>query len=120
MLSAVAFSHDGTHIVSGSYDKSASVGCQNRCRAAAIKNGHTKCVSSMAFSHDDIYLVSGSYDKSVQVWDVITGANLQLDCPWASLGRPSANFSGPGPGPRGLVHPKQVLALIIYIFIINI
>ena len=62
-------------------------------------NGHTKCVSSMAFSHDDIYLVSGSYDKSVQVWDVITGANLQLDCPWASLGRPSANFSGPGPGP---------------------
>jgi hypothetical protein len=33
-----------------------------------------------------------------------------VDCPRAGPGRPSAVFTGPGPGPRGPVHPQLALA----------
>ena len=47
-------------------------------------------------------MVNGVYKNMV--------AGLVLDCPQAGLGQPSANFAGPGPGPRGPVHPQLALA----------
>ena len=34
---------------------------------------------------------------------------VQLDCPWAGPGRPSANFAGPGPGPHHIYFHNQYL-----------
>ena len=76
-IMSVAFSHDGIHIVSGSYDKSAWVWDVSTGKKLQQLNGHTGPVTSVAFSHDDIHIVSGSHDKSVRVWDASTGTELQ-------------------------------------------
>ena len=77
IVNSVAFSHDGIHIVSGSYDKSVRVWDTSTGAALQQLNGHTGCVNSVAFSHDGIHIVSGSSDMSVRVWDTSTGAALQ-------------------------------------------
>ena len=40
--------------------------------------GHTDSVSSVAFSPDGKQVMSGSDDGMVQLWDVATGAPLQM------------------------------------------
>ncbi|EHK45465.1 hypothetical protein TRIATDRAFT_292965 [Trichoderma atroviride IMI 206040] len=43
-----------------------------------ILKGHSKWVTSIAFSPDNQYLASGSIDGAINVWDIITGAVLQI------------------------------------------
>ena len=40
------------------------------------------------------------------------GLASKLDCPQAGPGRPSPDFAGPGPGPRGPGRPLLALALL--------
>ncbi len=91
-IRSVAFSPNGTKIVSGSdpntikvWDsgallpsKSPLLG-QNRrllaCPADALgllsekTNAHSNMITSVAFSPDGTKIVSGSYDKTIKVWD---------------------------------------------------
>jgi WD40 repeat protein len=76
-ICSVAFSKDGTQIVSGSSDKSVRVWDASTGAALQQLNGHTDWVRTVAFSHDGIHIVSGSDDRSVQVWDASTGVTLQ-------------------------------------------
>ena len=73
---SVAFSSDGTRIVSGSYDKSVRVWDASTGAELMRVNGHTSYVNSAAFSNDGTRIVSGSDGKSVRVWDASTGAKL--------------------------------------------
>ena len=73
---SVAFSKDGTKIVSGSEDNSVQVWDTSTGAALQNLNGHTNRVNSVAISHDGIHIVSGSSDKSVRVWNATTGAQL--------------------------------------------
>jgi WD40 repeat protein len=91
---SVAFSPDGTKIVSGSNDKTIKVwdsGApralksphlgQNRrllsCLADKLgllsekMNAHSQCITSVAFSPDGTKIVSGSYDQTIKVWDMV-------------------------------------------------
>jgi len=92
-IKSVAFSPDGTKIVSGSDDKTIKVWdsgaprAQNRpslwpkltpllaCPAGALgllsekTNAHSRPISLVAFSPDGTKIVSGSYDKTIKVWD---------------------------------------------------
>ena len=76
----IAFSPDGTRIVSGSGDNSVRVwdaftsGAQLK-----VLSGHTHTVQSVAFSPDGRRIVSSSFDKSVRVWDALTGAQMVLN-----------------------------------------
>ena len=70
---SVAFSSDGTQIVSGSYDKSGWVWDASAGVELKELKGHTDWVMSVAFSSDGTRIVSGSLDQSVRVWDVSTG-----------------------------------------------
>ena len=65
MVSCVAFSGDGSCIVSGSKDGSMQVWHALSGVELKVLNGHTDWVNSVAFSSDGIYIVSGSSDKSV-------------------------------------------------------
>ncbi|PPQ89030.1 hypothetical protein CVT25_003940, partial [Psilocybe cyanescens] len=68
-----AFSSDGSHIVSGSWDNSVRVWDALTGHEKLVLNGHTNSVHSVAFSSDGRHIVSGSSDKSVRVWNALTG-----------------------------------------------
>ncbi|KIM75212.1 hypothetical protein PILCRDRAFT_13772 [Piloderma croceum F 1598] len=74
---SVAFSSDGTCIVSGSSDNSVQVWDASTGTELKMLNGHTDYVRSVAFSSDGTRIVSGSSDNSVWVWDASMGAELQ-------------------------------------------
>ena len=77
-VASVAFSPDGTRIVSGSSDESVRVWVASTGAKLKVLNGHTSYVSSVAFSPDGMRIVSGSSDESVRVWDASTGAKLKV------------------------------------------
>ena len=66
-VTSVAFSRDGTRIVSGSADFSARVWDALTGDELKTLNGHTDDVRSVAFSSDGTRIVSGSHDSSVRV-----------------------------------------------------
>ena len=73
-ISSVAFSHDGKHIVSGSYDETICVwDAETSTIISGPFVGHTSRVVSVTFSLDGTRVVSGSVDKAVCIWDVGTG-----------------------------------------------
>ncbi|KAG5651693.1 hypothetical protein H0H81_007805 [Sphagnurus paluster] len=78
LVTSVAFSPDGKHIVSGSDDKSVQVWDAATGNEMKELRGHTSLVISVAFSPDGKHIVSGSHDQSLQVWDASTGKELEL------------------------------------------
>jgi hypothetical protein len=75
-VNSVAFSSDGTRIVSGSPDTSVRVWDASTGAELTRLNSHTGRVNSVAFSSDGTRIVSGSSDKSVRVWDASMGTEL--------------------------------------------
>ncbi|KAL4062785.1 hypothetical protein V8B97DRAFT_2091404 [Scleroderma yunnanense] len=74
---SVAFSPDGTRIVSGSDDKTVRVWDTDRgVQIGSPLQGHTDQVRSVAFSPDGTRIVSGSDDKTVRVWDADRGVQI--------------------------------------------
>ncbi|KAF8595569.1 WD40 repeat-like protein, partial [Ceratobasidium sp. AG-I] len=66
---SVAFSPDGTRIVSGSGDKTIRVwDAHSGLLVAGPFEGHTDSVSSVVFSPDGTRIASGSGDQTVRVW----------------------------------------------------
>jgi WD40 repeat protein len=75
---SVAFSQDGSRVVSGSYDKTVRIWNVTTGEVEAeLLKGHTDFVRSVEFSQDGSRVVSGSNDKTVRIWNVTTG-NSQL------------------------------------------
>ncbi|MEM9220086.1 MAG: AAA family ATPase [Cyanobacteria bacterium P01_F01_bin.150] len=66
-VNSVAFSPDGAHIVSGSWDSSVCIWDLEGHLLAHCK-GHEDSVYSVAFSSDGAHIVSGSEDNSVRIW----------------------------------------------------
>ncbi|KAJ7190085.1 WD40 repeat-like protein [Mycena pura] len=76
-VESVAFSPDGTKIVSGSLDGTVRIWDSHTGAAlGAPLEGHTDFVRSVAFSPDGMQIVSGSDDRTVRIWDSQTGAAL--------------------------------------------
>ncbi|KNZ78084.1 hypothetical protein J132_02274 [Termitomyces sp. J132] len=73
---SVAFSPDGTHIVSGSLDNTIHVWNSSSGAELLQMTGHTGSVSSVAFSPNGTHIVSGSWDNTICIWDSSTGAEL--------------------------------------------
>ena len=76
-ITSLAFTQDGSRIVTGSYDKTIRVWCSRTGRAIGKPLlGHTRGVISVAVSPDGTRLASGSTDETVTVWDVATGKKV--------------------------------------------
>ncbi|KAH7918354.1 WD40 repeat-like protein [Leucogyrophana mollusca] len=74
---SVVFSPDGTHIVSGSDDKTIQVwDTSTGTQVLPPMQGHQGAVLSVAFSPDGTHIVSGSDDKTIRVWDASTGTQV--------------------------------------------
>ena len=73
-VNSVAFSPDGTCIVSGSHDNTIRIWDAQNGQAVGIPlEGHSDMVFSVAFSPDGTHIVSGSSDKTIQIWDAQNG-----------------------------------------------
>ena len=75
-VSSVAFSPDGTQLVSASWDETVRLWDVVTGSEVRRFTGHTDRVNSVVFSPDGTHLVSGSYDGTVRVWDVATGDEI--------------------------------------------
>ena len=73
-VTSVAFSPDGRHIVSGSYDETICVwNAMTGKIVAGPFSGHLSGVTSVVFSPDGQHIVSGSDDQTICVWNAMTG-----------------------------------------------
>ncbi|MEO0767961.1 MAG: NB-ARC domain-containing protein [Cyanobacteria bacterium J06649_4] len=70
---SVAFSPDGTQLVSGSADRTIRLWDVTTGECLQTLEGHQNWVMAVAFSPDGTQLVSGSADRTVRLWDVSTG-----------------------------------------------
>ncbi len=73
---SVAFSPDGTRIVTGSWDRTAKVWDARTGTPQLELKGHTDQVNSVAFSPDGTRIVTGSWDGTAKVWDAEAGTPL--------------------------------------------
>ncbi|KAF8181255.1 WD40-repeat-containing domain protein [Mycena galopus ATCC 62051] len=97
LVISVAFSLDGTRIVSGSYDNTVCIwDAETQTQIGAPLEGHTSEVSSVAFSPDGTRIVSGSYDKTVRVWDAETQTQIRAPLEGHTSAVTSVAFSPDG------------------------
>ncbi|KIM25847.1 hypothetical protein M408DRAFT_47414, partial [Serendipita vermifera MAFF 305830] len=76
-VNCVAFSPDGTRVVSGSFDNTLRL--WDGVTGASIGDpmeGHTQNITCVALSPDGTRVVSGSFDKTLRLWDGVTGASI--------------------------------------------
>jgi WD40 repeat protein len=76
-VNSVAFSPDGSKIISGSDDKTIRVwDASTGIEMLPPLRGHDGSISSVAFSPDGSKIISGSSDKTIRVWDASTGIEM--------------------------------------------
>jgi serine/threonine protein kinase len=76
-VGSVAFSPDGTRIVTGSEDQTAKVWDARTGTPQRELKGHTNGVTSVAFSPDGTRIVTSSDEGAAKVWDARTGQELK-------------------------------------------
>ncbi|PWB49884.1 MAG: hypothetical protein C3F13_18000, partial [Anaerolineales bacterium] len=75
-VEAVAFSPDGTQIVSASGDKTLKVWKAATGQARHTLSSHTREVYGVAFSPDGTRIVSASKDRTLKIWDTASGQDM--------------------------------------------
>jgi cytochrome c len=75
-VNAVAFSPDGTRLLSGSYDATLRLWQVADGALLATLRGHDFGVTSVAFTPDGRRAVSASVDETVRIWDLARGVQL--------------------------------------------
>jgi WD40 repeat protein len=75
-IHCLAFSPDGTRIISGSSDFTARIWNALDGNELWCLQGHQKKVTAVAFSADSTRAITASYDKMLRVWDVRTGEHV--------------------------------------------
>ena len=68
VVNAVAWSPDGTQIVTGSTDKTARVWDVATGQTVAILEGHTDVVNAVAWSPASKQVLTGSQDGTARIW----------------------------------------------------
>jgi len=73
---SVAFSLEGTQIVSGGEDNAARIWDIEAGQCLHVLQGHTSAIRSVAWSFDGRKIGTGSWDGTIRLWDAVTGAPL--------------------------------------------
>jgi len=75
-LRSVAFSPDGTKVLTGSYDNTARLWDAEAGAQIRIFTGHADVVFSVAFSPEGAKVLTGSADDTARLWNAATGAEI--------------------------------------------
>lgn len=75
-VSGLAFSKDGTRLISGSYDRTVIVWDVATQQPIWRLTGHTNSIRAVVFSDDGALALSGSDDKTMRLWDIASGQEL--------------------------------------------
>jgi WD40 repeat protein len=76
-INSVAFSPDGSKIISASHDKTIRVwDASTGVEMLPPLRGHDSSISSVAFSPDGSQIISVSWDSTIRVWDASTGVEM--------------------------------------------
>ena len=75
---AVAWSRNGTRIVSASFDKTVRVWNAANGNAIQTYQGHSDRVQTVVWSPDSTKVASGGDDRTVHIWNASTGASLLI------------------------------------------
>ena len=75
---AVAWSPDGTRIVSGEHDSTIQIWDTRTGKRLLTYQGHSNQVLAVAWSPDGTRIASGGFDWRVQVWNASTGKLLLI------------------------------------------
>ena len=65
---SVAYSSDGTKIISGSNDETIKIWEANTGECLKTLKGHSDWVYSVAYSPDGTKIISGSRDETIKIW----------------------------------------------------
>jgi len=76
-VTSVAFSPDGTRVLSGGYDRTAKLWDVSTGTCIRTFTGHSHIVLSVAFSPDGTRVLTGSHDNTAKLWDAATGACIR-------------------------------------------
>jgi WD40 repeat protein len=68
------FNHDGTRIVTGSYDRTARIWDVTTGAALHMLTGHQGKIERIALSSDDRRIATASFDGTAKIWDAGSGA----------------------------------------------
>jgi predicted NACHT family NTPase len=75
-VTAVAFSPDGTPVLTGSWDSTARLWDAVTGKTVATLAGHTDRVTAVAFSPYGTRILTGSWNDTARVWDAATGKTV--------------------------------------------
>ncbi|KAJ3103121.1 hypothetical protein HK100_004260 [Physocladia obscura] len=73
IVTDVHFTHDDSHIVSCSFDRTVKIWNSQSASCERTLLGHTDSVMSCDVSVDKRYIISGSTDNTARLWDFATG-----------------------------------------------
>ncbi|KAH8818589.1 WD40-repeat-containing domain protein [Flagelloscypha sp. PMI_526] len=76
-VKSVAFSPDGTRVVSSSDDNIILVWDSESGKEVQQLHGHTDYIRSVTFSPNGMSIISGSLDKTIRIWDSQSGKERQ-------------------------------------------
>ncbi|RYP06507.1 hypothetical protein DL765_009461 [Monosporascus sp. GIB2] len=113
-VTSVAFSPDGSRVISGSYDYTVKIWDAKFGKEVRKLEDHNDYVRSIIFSLDSSRIASGSYDNTVRIWDanrIASGSDDSTIRIWdAKSGKEVRKLEGHGSGNHtfGLMKPGKV------------